>query len=263
MSTETVSKPGFEELMFNGVLAQAAGDHSGALQIRADAFYQAYADGSVIGMARALRDGSASHGYLDEPDEARLASDYSVRWLRELWFQDPDNIELTRELGASYARSSRVISRMAVKAALEGDDNIAEHFPLAIAHMDTAWRLLRKSEKDSSKKQYGGHPKPFNIDQYRINAACRYPLVHGIIGNEMKGYQRSFQAIGLGLLSDSALLPHSRQGMSFFDALKFRAWQHLRYAGAGALTILIVRQMQSPNQEIRNNALMLADDMLK
>lgn len=240
----------FEEMMADGVNAQAAGDHQAALAWRESAFGFADAAGDDVAAARALRDMSASHGYLGDLDSARIVARDSVGILERVVDEDPSQ---RRELAASYERQARVMARLAIGREM---DNPGLGHSFTPSHgMAKAWGLLRQSEKERWADMW-----PCYIDQYRINMAARSAIIKGLSRREKySAYEMAVRSIGLGVLSESVIIDHHNEDMKFSRRMR----QHALYAGLGVRAIAVVNGLHSRLSFRRQRALRTADNLLR
>lgn len=70
----------YDDLMGKAVTAHSLGDHESALSLREEAFWST---DDPVQQARALRDASASHGYLGQHKQQEAAARGSLRLLEE------------------------------------------------------------------------------------------------------------------------------------------------------------------------------------
>lgn len=246
----------FEQLMSQGVEAQASGAHEEALWYRQFAYFQAVEDHQPVAQARALRDGAASHSKLDQLDEALDAAKLSVERLDSL---EPLLPGLSREKGASYDRLGRVMARIAIK----DEQRVGTGwYSDAMRQMDTGWRMIIYSEKEihseRSARVGGNYQWPACIDQYRINMAKDRAIVTGLHPRGLlAGLSSAVRATTLGYLSESTYIDRSNPDLSFKDRMK----AHLRYAAAGMYAGALVAGLHvSP---LRTRALKRADALLR
>jgi hypothetical protein len=249
-------KMSFEQLMAAGVEAQARDAHEEALGYRHYAYFQACEDGNVLGKARALRDGAASHSKLDQLAEAEDAANLSLDELADL---GSECTTLNRELGASYDRLGRVMARIAIKEELRGG---RPYYDAAKRRINDGWRFIRYSEKQErsmrSRNLAGNWQWPGCVDQYRINMAKDKVVVDAL---DRSGFVAAFigtaKAIGLGALSESVLINHSNPNLSIADRLK----THVKYTAAGLYAGILAAGLHV--RPLRSRALQRADALLR
>ena len=238
----------FETYIEQGVAAHAAGDHRRALGCRTYAFYAA---DTAVEKARALRDGAASHGYLEELDQAQAAAEMSIGLLG-------DAGETGRELAASRDRYGRVLSRLAIREELHGESpNTMYNTQFA-----EAWNDLRGTETRAQKAPLHGTPWPFSVDQYRINMAPRYAIDEALFsGRKFKAARIAVRGIGIALLSENPLTPHASQAEMGVLARTKIALKDVVLATGALGAVFLAGKAERPSRR-RNLVLKIADNKL-
>ena len=242
-NSETPIAPAFESLMASGVAAHAAGNHQEALDFRTAAFW---ASGNVVESARALRDGAASHGYLDQFDKAKEGAGASVQLLRDAYTAEPENTPI-RELGASRDRYARVLSAIAIKNELAGGNTLTRYD--ASHKFSQAWGDFRQAEKRISHEPYAAHRWPFSIDQYRINMASRHAVNEALFAHKRyDAFLIAFRGLGISVLSQNPLLPHSDQEKIGFRKRFKIAVKDVVAAGVGVAITTLANVSRKPSR---------------